>query len=189
MPEAPQGALRAVFAGIGRILNVTDKIRNKPAEAGAPVNGTATAPETATPETVTPESVAPETAAPAAPETAVPETAVPETAVPETAVPETAVPETAVPETAVPETAVPETAVPETAVPETAVPETAVPEGAAEPPLPNYDGLTIASVRARLRNLSIAQLNQLIEYEKANAGREDFIAMFERRIAKIESEK
>jgi hypothetical protein len=159
MPEAPQGALRAVFAGIGRILNVTDKIRNKTAEAGAPVNGTATAPETATPETVTPESVAPETAAPAAPETAVPETAVPETAVPETA------------------------------VPETAVPETAVPEGAAEPPLPNYDGLTIASVRARLRNLSIAQLNQLIEYEKANAGREDFIAMFERRSAKIESEK
>jgi hypothetical protein len=159
MPEAPQGALRAVFAGIGRILNVTDKIRNKPAEAGAPANGTV--PETMTPETVTPETAAPETMAP----------------------------QTATPEPAAPETVTPEPAAPETVVPETAAPETAAPEGAAEPPLPNYDGLTIASVRARLRNLSIAQLNQLIEYEKANAGREDFIAMFERRIAKIESEK
>jgi hypothetical protein len=189
MPEAPQGALRAVFAGIGRILNVTDKIRNKPAEAGAPANGTV--PETAAPKTVAPETAAPETAAPEtmAPQTAAPETATPESAAPETVVPETAAPETMAPQTVAPETAVPETATPETAAPETAAPETAAPEGAAEPPLPNYDGLTIASVRARLRNLSIAQLNQLIEYEKANAGREDFIAMFERRIAKIESEK
>jgi len=173
MPEAPQGALRAVFAGIGRILSVTDKIRNKPAEAGAPANGTV------------PETAAPKTAAP----TMTPETAAPETAAPETMAPQTAAPETAAPETAAPETAVPETAAPETAVPETAAPETAAPQGAVESPLPNYDGLTIASVRARLRNLSVAQLNQLIEYEKANAGREDFIAMFERRIAKIESEK
>jgi outer membrane biosynthesis protein TonB len=188
MPEAPQGALRAVFAGIGRILNVTDKIRSKPAEAGAPVNGTApaAAPETAAPEPVASETTAPETTAS---ETATPEPAVPETAEPEPAAPEPVAPEASVPETAAPETAAPEPAAPETATPEPAAPETAEPESAAEPPLPNYDGLTIASVRARLRNLSVAQLGQLISYEKANAGRQDFIAMFERRIAKIESEK
>jgi hypothetical protein len=188
MPEAPQGALRAVFAGIGRILNVTDKIRNKPAEAGAPANGTAPAatPETAAAETVTPETAAAETGTP---ETAAAEEVAPETAAAETLTPETTTPATDAPETVVPEAAAPETVTPEAVAPETAAAETVTPEGAAEPPLPNYDGLTIASVRARLRNLSIAQLNQLIEYEKANAGREDFIAMFERRIAKIESEK
>ena len=175
MPEAPQGALRAVFAGIGRILNIADKARSKPADAGATANGT-----------VTPETAAPETAAP---ETAAPETAAPETAAPETAAPETAAPETAAPETAAPETAAPETAAPETAAPETAAPETAAPEASAELALPNYDELTIASVRARLRNLSVEQLNGLIEYEKAHAARADFIAMFERRIAKVGSEK
>lgn len=184
MPEAPQGALRAVFAGIGRILNVTDKIRNKPAEAGAPANGTAPA---VTPETVAPKTVTPEAATPETPE---PESAAPETMAPETVASETATPETMAPETKAPESATPETATPETvAAPETATPEAAAAESTVEPPLPNYDGLTIASVRARLRNLSLAQLSQLIEYEKANAGREDFIAMFERRIAKIESEK
>ena len=154
MPEAPQGALRAVFAGIGRILNITDKVRNKPADAGAHVNGTTT--ETAAPETVAPETVAPETVAP---------------------------------ETVAPETVAPETVAPETVAPETVAPETATPEAAAELPLPNYDGLTIASVRARLRNLSLAQLGELVNYEKAHADRADFIAMFERRIAKVESEK
>ena len=33
--EAPAHALRAVFGGIGSLLSVSDKIRNKPAKAGA----------------------------------------------------------------------------------------------------------------------------------------------------------
>jgi hypothetical protein len=92
---------------------------------------------------------------------------------------------------AAPETVVSETsAAPETVVSETsAAPETAAPGATVELPLPNYDELTIASVRARLRNLSIAQLGELVNYEKAHADRADFIAMFERRIAKVESEK
>ena len=134
MPEAPQGALRAVFAGIGRILNITDKVRNKPADAGAHANGTTM--ETATPETVAPGTVAQEAAAP-----------------------------------------------------ETTAPEPVAQEAATELPLANYDELTIASVRARLRNLSVAQLGELITYEKAHADRVDFIAMLERRIAKVESGK
>jgi len=165
-------------------------------------------PETAPSESMAPEPVAAETPAVAsvADEPVVPETAVPETAVPETAVPETAVPETAVPETAVPETVAPARVEPEAAAPEPVapavkrgapvtsgghvrllppdeVPAAAAPAG--DLPVPNYDDLSVASLRARLRNLSADQISQLIDYEKGHAGRADVITMFERRIAKL----
>jgi outer membrane biosynthesis protein TonB len=155
--EAPASALRAMFGGIGSLLGVTDKIRAKPAATEAAV-GT---------------------------ETAAPETAAPETAAPEAAAPETAAPETAAPEAAAPEAAAPETAAPETAAPETAAPETAAAEATAGLPLANYDNASIASLRARLRNLSADQLATLIEYEKAHADRADVLSMFERRIGKL----
>jgi hypothetical protein len=66
-----------------------------------------------------------------------------------------------------------------------------VPEPEPEPlpvPVPNYDELSIASLRARLRSLDVTQLRQLTEYERAHAGRADVIAMFERRIVKLEAE-
>jgi hypothetical protein len=46
----------------------------------------------------------------------------------------------------------------------------------------------VASLRARLRNLDVAQVSQLVEYERGHAARDDVIAMFERRIAKLEAE-
>jgi hypothetical protein len=150
--EAPAHALRAVFGGIGSLLSVSDKIRNKPATAEAPATAPAAAHETAAPATA---------AAPAA-------ATAPET----TAVPDVA-PAAAAPE----EVVAPET----TAVPDVA----AAPEVAAELPLANYDSLTIASLRARLRNLSADQLAQLIDYEKAHANRAEVITMFERRITKL----
>jgi len=102
---------------------------------------------------------------------------------------ETPAPTAAAPEApAEPETAKPETVVAETASPETVAPETVAPEASAELPLANYDESSVASLRARLRNLSAGQLTQLIEYEKSNAARADVIAMFERRLAKVESE-
>ena len=55
-------------------------------------------------------------------------------------------------------------------------------------PVPNYDSLTVPSLRARLRNLDPAQLHMLIDYEKAHAGRADVLTRFERRIAKLESD-
>jgi hypothetical protein len=66
----------------------------------------------------------------------------------------------------------------------------AVPEPVAEaaPPLPNYDALTVASLRARLRTLDVARVRQLAEYERAHAGRADVLGMYERRIAKLEAE-
>ena len=156
--EAPASALRAMFAGIGSLLFVRDKIKSKPAAE------TPAAPETAAPESSAgPEiSVAPEV------------TTGPET----TETPEDA----AAPET----TTAPPVAAPVTAVAETAAAPAS--EEAAALPLPNYDELSIASLRARLRNLSVGQLTQLIEYEKGHAARADVITMFERRIVKLEAE-
>ncbi len=54
-----------------------------------------------------------------------------------------------------------------------------------EPPIPNYDALSIASLRARLRGLDLAQVGALLRYEKARGSRSDVVAMYERRIAKL----
>jgi hypothetical protein len=61
--------------------------------------------------------------------------------------------------------------------------------GPAEPelPVPNYDDLSVASLRARLRNLDQSQVRVLLEYEKDHAGRAAVLTMFENRIAKLES--
>jgi hypothetical protein len=164
--DAPVRAVRAAFAGVGRVLKVKDRMSAKP-----------TAPATEAPA----EPKAQAATEPSNVRVLDPEAASPETATPETATPETATPETATPETATPETATPETATPETATPET---EAAAP---ADLPLANYDTLTVASLRARLRNLSPGELSILIDYEKAHAGREEVVGMFERRIAKIKA--
>ncbi len=166
--ESPASALRAMFAGIGSMLFVKDKIRNKAgAENSAPTTEAAAPETTETPETAVPAATV------AAEVTTAPETTAASEA---TVTPETTAPETsAAPVTVAAET----TAAPETA----AVPETA--GDAAALPLPNYDELTIASLRARLRNLTAEQLTVLIEYEKAHANREDVITMFERRITKL----
>ena len=52
-------------------------------------------------------------------------------------------------------------------------------------PLPRYDSLSLPSLRARLRNLDAAQLQILLDYERAHAGREAVLTMFANRIAKI----
>ena len=59
-----------------------------------------------------------------------------------------------------------------------------------EAPLPisGYDDLSLPSLRARLRGLNASQLHVLLEYEKSHAGRHDLVIMFERRIAKLESQ-
>ena len=186
--EAPAQALRAMFAGIGQLLAASDKLRGKSATDEAAAEAKAAAPKTVTPETVTPETVTPETVTP---ETVTPETVTPETVTPETATPETVTPETVTPETVTPETVTPETVTPEMGgghvklVPGDAAPAAGPAASTGALPLPNYDGLTIASLRARLRNLSADQLAQLVDYEKSHANRADVIQMFERRIAKL----
>jgi hypothetical protein len=54
-------------------------------------------------------------------------------------------------------------------------------------PLANYDDLSVASIRARLRGLGVSQLRVLVEYETKNAERPEVLGMFERRISKLEA--
>ncbi|WP_028646955.1 hypothetical protein [Nocardiopsis sp. CNT312] len=53
--------------------------------------------------------------------------------------------------------------------------------------VPTYDELTLPSVRARLRKLTIDQVRDLRAYEVAHQGRSDFIKMYDNRIAKLET--
>lgn len=52
-------------------------------------------------------------------------------------------------------------------------------------PVPGYDGLSLPSLRARLRGLDQAQLRMLADYERSHAARPDVLGMFERRIVKL----
>jgi hypothetical protein len=53
------------------------------------------------------------------------------------------------------------------------------------PPIPGYDNLTLAALRARMRGLDAAGLTELLVYERAHAGREQVIGMYERRLEKL----
>lgn len=204
--EAPAVALRGLLSGVGQLLLITDKLRNKTgASDDAPPPRTPEAAETA------------EAAAPTAPEAATPEAAAKQEAATETVAPE--VPEVSV--TAEATEAVvasePEPAAEPAPAPakrasrkrdlnktgnvrlltkedtEAEAPSAAAPAPAAEAAapgggpaaLPNYDELSVASLRARLRNLSAEQVAELASYEKAHAARPEVITMFERRIAKL----
>ncbi|MDT8911504.1 lipid droplet-associated protein [Amycolatopsis sp. PS_44_ISF1] len=48
--------------------------------------------------------------------------------------------------------------------------------------LPNYDELTLPQLRARLRRLTVPELEEILEYEKANEDRASFVGMLARRI-------
>ena len=52
-------------------------------------------------------------------------------------------------------------------------------------PVPNYDQLSVASLRARLRVLDADQVQVLLDYEKAHEGRPAVTTMFERRLTKL----
>ena len=178
--EAPAQALRGVFAGIGQLLLYTDKLRNKtPASQQVP---RARAPEPA-------EQVTPAAAARAEPPAPAASASTTNTA------PSAAAPPSAdrdfdktgnVRLLTSTEAAAGATAPAAEAVAPPAAGASAPP--AADLPLANYDELSVASLRARLRNLDVTQLRELVGYERAHAGRADVITMFERRVAKIEAE-
>jgi hypothetical protein len=60
--------------------------------------------------------------------------------------------------------------------------------GADAPPLDGYDGMSLPSLRARLRGFDAATLRALLAYEKGHANRDDVITLFERRLEKITAE-
>jgi hypothetical protein len=56
------------------------------------------------------------------------------------------------------------------------------------PPLAGYDSLSVASLRARMRWLDPDGVRALLGYERATARRDDVIAMYERRLARLAGE-
>lgn len=68
-------------------------------------------------------------------------------------------------------------------------PEPAGPAATAPAPGPaglaDYDRLTLPQVRARLRRLSLADLEEMLAYERAHADRPSFVGMLTRRIANV----
>ncbi|MGH3068189.1 MAG: hypothetical protein ACRDND_09715 [Streptosporangiaceae bacterium] len=52
-------------------------------------------------------------------------------------------------------------------------------------PVPHYDQLSVASLRARLRVLDAGQVQTLLDYEKAHESRPAVITLFERRLTKL----
>jgi hypothetical protein len=60
-------------------------------------------------------------------------------------------------------------------------------DSAAEGPagVVNYDDLTLPQLRARLRRFSLAQLEELLTYERAHEDRSSFVGMLARRIGNV----
>jgi hypothetical protein len=180
--EAPAQALRGVFAGIGQVLLITDKLRNKPpADQQVPP---ARVPEPSE----TRADPAPPPPPPSPPPVPSP---VPSTAPAAAAAAPSASPASTAQRVPEPRDLDKTGNVRLLTSQKARAGDTAptVEAASADAPLPNYDQLSIASLRARLRNLDVTQLTQLAEYEKAHADRADVVSMFERRIAKLEAEK
>jgi hypothetical protein len=235
LKEVPAQALRGVFAGIGQLLLITDKLRNKtPAGTDVPRARAAEPAETVPQETVTVADT-PADSVPAAREAAQPvatempkasKTSKTSVAPQDSATAETAstpkVPKArdfdktgnvrllggadvaarAAGKTAKTGKAAEADKADKASTPAEARPladaspaaeagsvaETADGAGDSGPPVPNFDELTVPSLRARLRNLDIGQVRQMLEYEQTHAARPEVITMFERRIAKLEAE-
>src|SRR6266536_2802353 len=217
MKEAPAHALRAVFAGIGQALLVSDKVRRrfrgqdapeagthsanaattrpdgaKPTDQGPATRPTATAAPAATPTPAKARAASAATTSPAKPAGVAKRAAAKPAAVTRVASAKPAAPAKA--RAATPAAAKPAAAKPTApAKARAAKPAAAKPTAEAEPvsrdaasqPFPNYDQLSVASLRARLRGLDLAQVRQALRYEKAHGSRSDVITMYERRIEKL----
>jgi hypothetical protein len=187
--EAPAQALRTVFSGIGQVLLVADRIKNRAAEPERTQPAAAATPAQSSPGQGVAED---ETRWRSLDETGnvrlLSEEDLPPAKSAEAAEPPAAEPGRAAAEApaAEPERAAAEAPAAKAKPPAAKAKPPAAPDQAALP-VPNYDDLTLASLRARLRNLDQSQVRMLLDYEKAHAGRPDVLTMFERRIAKIES--
>jgi hypothetical protein len=244
--EAPAQALRAVFAGIGQLLVVADRIRkqgNDRAEAGRRAGGPdretagegASAPDSptqASPAQTTPGGASPGPASPVKARRSLDQTGnvrllyaddladdlpVPPPAPPPAEPATDTAPADVVAADVLPADVTPTDVTPADVTPADVTPADLAPAdasaadasaadasaadasgagaedaadstGEAALPVPNYDSLTLPSLRARLRSLDADQLRMLIEYERTHAARADVVAMFERRIAKLAAE-
>ncbi|MBB2913447.1 hypothetical protein FHS43_004751 [Streptosporangium becharense] len=121
-------------------------------------------------------------ASPAAELKAEPETA---PGTPEIEVPAGVRVEVAEVEVAKPETA--DAAAVEVTATRAAGPEEVRPADVPAEPMPGYAGLTVASLRARMRGRSAEQIRELLAYERATLARDTVVRMYENRLAKLEA--
>jgi hypothetical protein len=196
--EAPVVVLRAVFAGIGQILLTADKVRARAAEqvwtadrptvpglrptapglrssAPGPRNGTTDAEPAVAEHSAIREAPVSPAAAPAA------------KAAPATKSVRATKPAAATKPATTTKPAASTKPAP-AAKATKAVPAPRAPKAdpvAVEPPLPGWDDLSLASLRARLRGFDAATIRAMLAYEQAHARREPVITMLERRLAKI----
>lgn len=240
LKEIPAQALRTVFATIGQVLLVADRLRARvagqpsgsgqatatrpadpapapapprPAKPAKPVKPARTA-KPATPgaepsrwrsldktgnvrlldgdeeqddedvPVVTQAVSEPAPAAPAPPAEYTPTEVVPAVAVP--ADPAPAKPAPAGPAPAAPTLAEVTAQEPVPVEPAHSEPAPAVVADSQALPVPNYDQLSVASLRARLRVLDAGQVQTLLDYEKAHESRPAVITLFERRLTKLD---
>ncbi|KAA2263216.1 lipid droplet-associated protein [Solihabitans fulvus] len=61
-------------------------------------------------------------------------------------------------------------------------------DGDAPDVLPGYNELTVAQLRARMRRLSLAELEELLAFERGHAARPPFVGMLTRRIATVSAQ-
>ena len=216
LKEIPAQALRTVFATIGQLLLVADRLRSRAAEqlsGSGEATATRPADRAPAPAPAPPPPTPAQPARPARPDAetsrwrsldktgnvrvldggeeqddedvpaatqAVPEPA-PAPAPPAEYTPTEVVPVVSVPDEPAPaEPAQAEPAMQQEAEP--APPATALGEAL---PVPNYDQLSVASLRARLRVLDAGQVQTLLDYENAHESRPAVITMFERRLIKL----
>jgi hypothetical protein len=78
-----------------------------------------------------------------------------------------------------------EAELPDVELPEPELPAADAALAAPALPLAGYDELSLASIRARLRNLDVTQLRILADHERRNAERPEVLGMLERRIEKL----
>jgi hypothetical protein len=187
--EAPVVVLRAVFAGIGQILLTADKVRARAAEqAWTPDRAPVAAPRSTAPGprngiTHAEPAIAEHSAVRAAPASPAPAPATQTAPITQT----TPASKTARATKTRPasKTAQATKTAPATktakAVP---APRPKAAPVAAEP-LPGWDDLSLASLRARLRGFDAATIRDMLAYEQAHARREPVLTMLERRLAKI----
>ena len=177
--EASVRTLRAVFAGIGHVLLVSDRARRRLKSAP----GADGAPQKAAPDTVRIPVTRPTAVKTAAEASVEPDAKTAKVPTAKAAGKARRAPAKATAAPAARASAAPAALAAAKAPTGAKAPATA--ETPAKPPIPNYDELSFASLRARLRGRDVAQVRQLLSYEKARGSRSDVITMYERRIAKL----
>jgi hypothetical protein len=213
LKEIPAQALRTVFATIGQLLLVADRLRARAAEQ---LSGSGEATATRPADHAPAPAPAPPPPAPAKPARPDAETsrwrsldktgnvrvldggeeqddedvpgataAVPEPA-PAPAPSAEYTPTEVVPAVSVPDEPAPaEPAQAQPAMQQEAEPAPPATAPGEDLPVPNYDQLSVASLRARLRVLDAGQVQTLLDYENAHESRPAVITLFERRLIKL----